>query len=121
MYFSQETPEVPDVRYLDNFSSLTHKRNIEGQCNESQQAQRNMAFAKAKRFVKNASQQGGVGPEAQPPSFQNPRQNANDLSEIQTDRATEFLMAVCPALSETTVKRRAQTLQSWLKIFLKYW
>jgi len=45
-------------------------------------------------------------------------QDAKDLSEIQTERATEFLIAVCPSLSEeSTAKRRAQTLQSWLKIF----
>ncbi len=48
-------------------------------------------------------------------------QNANDFSEIQPETATEFLIQVCPSLSETTVKRRAQTLKSWLKIFLKYW
>lgn len=48
-------------------------------------------------------------------------QNANDLSEIQPERAAEFIIEVSPSLSEDTVKRRAQTLQSWLKIFLKYW
>ncbi len=47
--------------------------------------------------------------------------NANDLSEIQPESATQFLLEVCPKLSEKTVKRRAITLKSWLKIFLKYW
>ena len=48
-------------------------------------------------------------------------QNANDLSEIQSKTAAEFLIEVCPSLSETTVKRRAHTLESWLNIFLNYW
>jgi hypothetical protein len=43
---------------------------IKEQCSQSQQAERKQAFAKAKRFVNNASKQGGVGPEAQPRSFQ---------------------------------------------------
>ena len=48
-------------------------------------------------------------------------QKANDLSEIQPQTATAFLIEVCPSLSEATVKRRARTLESWLHIFLKYW
>ena len=44
-------------------------------------------------------------------------QNANDLLEIQPDTATDFLLAVCPSLSEITVQRRAQTLKSWVRIF----
>jgi len=44
-------------------------------------------------------------------------QNVNDLSEIQSDTATDFLLAVCPSLSEITVQRRAQTLKSWVRIF----
>ena len=48
-------------------------------------------------------------------------QNANDLSDIQPESATQFLLEVCPKLSETTVKRRADTLKSWLNIFLQYW
>ncbi|NET73626.1 MAG: hypothetical protein F6K62_22600 [Sphaerospermopsis sp. SIO1G2] len=48
-------------------------------------------------------------------------QNANDLLEIQPESATQFLLEVCPKLSETTVKRRAITLKSWLKIFLQHW
>ena len=45
-------------------------------------------------------------------------QDANDLAEIQPERAAEFLIAVCPSLSEkSTAQRRAETLQSWLKIF----
>ena len=46
---------------------------MEEQCNESQKAQRKSAFAKARNFVKRASEQGGVGPEAQPHSFQDPK------------------------------------------------
>lgn len=48
-------------------------------------------------------------------------QNANDLSQIQPETAAEFLIEVCPSLSESTAKRRAQTLQSWLNIFLDHW
>ncbi|TRU05439.1 DUF7226 domain-containing protein [Microcystis aeruginosa] len=45
-------------------------------------------------------------------------QNAHDLSEIKPERAREFLLEVCPSLSESTVERRAKTLQSWLRYFL---
>lgn len=48
-------------------------------------------------------------------------QNAKDLSEIQPETAAAFLIEVCPSLSETTAKRRAQTLESWLKRFLEHW
>jgi len=48
-------------------------------------------------------------------------QNANDLSEIDTERAAEFLFAVCPSLSESTVGRRAQTLQSWVSTFKEHY
>jgi len=44
---------------------------IEKECNKSQQAQRKQAFAKAKNFVRRASEKGGVGPELQSHSFQN--------------------------------------------------
>ena len=47
-------------------------------------------------------------------------QNASDLSEIESAKAVDFLIAVCPSLSEITVKRRAQTLQSWLRSFRGY-
>ncbi|MFB2834899.1 hypothetical protein [Floridanema evergladense] len=48
-------------------------------------------------------------------------QSANDLSEIQPETAVTFLTEVCPSLSESTARRRAQTLESWLKIFIEYW
>ncbi|MDY7014969.1 MAG: hypothetical protein SVX43_15520, partial [Cyanobacteriota bacterium] len=48
-------------------------------------------------------------------------QNANDLSQLQPETAVEFLRAVCPSLSETTIQRRAYTLKSWLNVFLKDW
>jgi hypothetical protein len=50
-------------------------------------------------------------------------QNANDLSDIQPESATEFLLEVCPflPLAEETAKRRAKTLKSWLNIFLQHW
>jgi hypothetical protein len=48
-------------------------------------------------------------------------QDANELSQIQSERAAEFLSAVCPSLSQETIKRRASTLKSWLDRFLEYW
>jgi hypothetical protein len=47
--------------------------------------------------------------------------NVNDLSDIQSDSAYQFLIEVCPSLSENTAKRRAKTLKSWLEVFLQYW
>jgi hypothetical protein len=51
---------------------------IELQCSESQHAQRKQAFAKAKRFINNASKEGGVGPESQPHSFQDSKRRIKD-------------------------------------------
>ncbi|MBD2691510.1 DUF7226 domain-containing protein [Anabaena catenula] len=48
-------------------------------------------------------------------------QNVNNLSDIQPESATQFLLEVCPSLSEETAKRRAKTLKSWLNIFLQHW
>lgn len=48
-------------------------------------------------------------------------QNADDPSQIQPDSATEFLLAVCPSLSISTVQRRAHTLETWLNVFKKYY
>ena len=48
-------------------------------------------------------------------------QNVNDLSEIQSDRASEFLASVCPSISESTVERRVQTLQAWMNMFKQYY
>jgi hypothetical protein len=47
--------------------------------------------------------------------------NATDLSEIQPEKAAEFLKAICPSLVESTINRRAKTLQSWLNKFLEKW
>ena len=62
--WAQNTP----VTDRDGLSFLAK---IKQECSQPQQLERKQAFAKAKRFVKNASKQGGVGPEAQPHSFQN--------------------------------------------------
>jgi hypothetical protein len=64
--WAQDTP----VTDQDGLSFLAK---IEEQCNPPQQTERKQAFTKAKRFVKNASKQDGVGPEAQPHSFQDPK------------------------------------------------
>jgi hypothetical protein len=47
--------------------------------------------------------------------------SVNDLSDVQPDSAYQFLIEVCPSLSKTTAKRRAETLESWLEVFLQYW
>ena len=47
--------------------------------------------------------------------------NVNDPSDIKSDSAYQFLIEVCPSLSETTVTRRARTLKSWLDVFHQYW
>lgn len=48
-------------------------------------------------------------------------QNVHDFSEIQPERAYEFLTEICPSLAEATIKRRAVTLENWLRRFLVYW
>ena len=47
--------------------------------------------------------------------------NVNDPSDIKSDSAYQFLIEVCPSLSENTAKRRARTLKSWLDVFHQYW
>lgn len=54
---------------------LSFLAKIKEQCTRSQQEQRKQAFVRARRFVKNASEQGGVGPESQPHSFQDRNRN----------------------------------------------
>ena len=49
------------------------------------------------------------------------QQKADDPSQIQPDSATEFLLAVCPSLSLSTVQRRAHTLETWLNVFKQYY
>jgi len=44
---------------------------IKGQCNDSQKEQRNTAFVKARRFIRNAAEKGGVLPEKSSISFFN--------------------------------------------------
>jgi hypothetical protein len=50
---------------------------IERQCSEDERSQRKQAFAKAKRFVKNASNSGGVDPDSQPHSFQDAKRTVS--------------------------------------------
>ncbi len=57
---------------------LSFLAKIEEQCSESQKAERKQAFVKAKRFVNNASKQGGVSPESQPHSFQDIRRTVKN-------------------------------------------
>jgi len=67
---------------------------IKEQCSKSQQAKRKQAFAKAKRFVENASEQGGVGPEAQPHSFQDRNRTVKKARvDIEINRGLTFIPA----------------------------
>lgn len=51
---------------------------IEEQCTDSQKAERKFAFLRARNFVKRASEQGGVGPESQPHSFQDKKRTVKN-------------------------------------------
>ena len=57
---------------------LSFLAKIQEECSNSQKVERKGAFAKAKNFVKRASQQGGVGPESQPHSFQDPKRTVSN-------------------------------------------
>jgi hypothetical protein len=65
---------------------------IKAQCNQSEQKERKMAFKKAKQFIMNASKQGGVGPESQPPSFKdrNPKPT-NARVDIEIKKGSAFI------------------------------
>ncbi len=47
-------------------------------------------------------------------------QNASDLSEIEIEKANQFLTEVSPSLSASTINRRVRTLRSWLGEFIQY-
>ncbi|AGF50858.1 slr1032 [Synechocystis sp. PCC 6803] len=67
---------------------------IEEQCNESQKEQRNSAFVKAERFIKNASKNGGVDQNSQPHPFQNPRRTVpNARVDIEIRKGLTFIPA----------------------------
>ncbi len=58
---------------------------IEEKCSESQKTLRDIPFRKARRFVKQASAQGGVGPEAQPHPFQDPKRDKRKYNGVRVD------------------------------------
>lgn len=58
---------------------------IEGECSDSQKALRKVPFKKARRFVETASKLGGVGPEAQPQSFQDPKLDKKKYNSVRVD------------------------------------
>ncbi|AIE73450.1 hypothetical protein D082_09220 [Synechocystis sp. PCC 6714] len=67
---------------------------IEGQCSESQKEQRNIAFAKARRFIKSAGELGGVNQDSQPHPFQNPRRTVpNARVDIEIRKGLTFIPA----------------------------
>lgn len=57
-----------DISVTDQ-EGLEFLAKIEAQCTESQRELRKSPFKRARRFIENASKQGGVGPESQPGSF----------------------------------------------------
>jgi len=62
------------------------------QCSECQREERKQAFRKAERFVTNASEQGGVTPEAQPHSFQDSkRKTKNARVDIEIRSGLTFI------------------------------
>jgi hypothetical protein len=65
---------------------------IEEQCSKSQKAQRKQAFKKARRFVKNASEQEGT--EAQPHSFEDRKRTVkNARVDIEIRSGITFIPA----------------------------
>jgi hypothetical protein len=62
--WAQHTPVTDD----EGFEFLAK---LEGQCKKHELELRKIPFSKAKRFIKRASEQGGVEPEGQPRSFYN--------------------------------------------------
>lgn len=51
---------------------------LEGRCTSDQRRHRLRAFKKARRFIDNAAKLGGVTPESQPQSFQDPTSEVRD-------------------------------------------
>lgn len=85
--WAQSEP-VTDVEGLDFLAK------IEGQCSDAQRKEREVPFRKARRFVQNASIQGGVSPEAQPPSFQDPKRTIPDARvDIEIHSGITFIPA----------------------------
>jgi len=80
--YSYPWAQTKPVTDQDGLSFLAK---IEEQCSELQKALRKIPFAKARRFVKQASEQGGVGPEAQPHSFQDPKRDRRKYNSVRVD------------------------------------
>ena len=71
---------------------LSFLAKIEGECSNSEKLERKQVFAKARRFIKNASQQGGVRPESQPHSFQDPKRTiSNARVDIEIRSGITFI------------------------------
>lgn len=65
---------------------------LESQCSRQQLHQRTRAFKKARRFIENARAQGGVGPESQPHSFQDPKRTISDARvDIEINAGLTFV------------------------------
>jgi hypothetical protein len=63
---------------------------LEARCTKDELKQRAGAFRRARRFIAQAAAQGGVTPEAQPASFQDPKRTIPDARvdiEIRAGRA----------------------------------
>jgi hypothetical protein len=71
---------------------LSFLANIKEQCSKCQRDERKQAFRKAERFVTDASEQGGVTPEAQPCSFQSSkRKTKNARVDIEIRSGLTFI------------------------------
>jgi hypothetical protein len=79
---------ITDVEGLDFLAK------IEADCNDAQRKVREVPFKKARRFVKKASELGGVSPEAQPSSFQDPKRTIPDARvDIEIHSGITFVPA----------------------------
>ncbi|NJN74458.1 MAG: hypothetical protein HC799_17530 [Limnothrix sp. RL_2_0] len=70
---------------------------LEQECQPRELARRTKAFLKAKNFIRRAAQGGGVGPESQPPSFIDQK---NDIKNARVDIEIRKGLAFIPPPDE---------------------
>ena len=67
---------------------------IEGQCSKAQKKERESLFKRARNFIQSAGKQGGVSPDAQPHSFQDPKRKIPDARvDIEIHSGITFVPA----------------------------
>lgn len=85
--WAQHTP-VTDVEGFEFLAKL------EGQCNKSQLEIRRIPFSRARRFIKVASEGGGVTPESQPRSYyynKHDKKYSNVRVDIEISSGSTFI------------------------------